>query len=71
MSPLDDNVQEYISQLKTKHQAAFINKTLDELTDVKILVIGDTIIDEYHYCTPLGKASKAPALLHKNRVLKV
>lgn len=62
MSPLDDNVHEYISQLKKNHSASAINKTLDDLTDVKILVIGDTIIDEYHYCTPLGKASKAPAI---------
>lgn len=62
MSPLGDNVQEYLAQLKNHHTAAEINKTLDHLTDIKILVIGDTIIDEYHYCTPLGKASKAPAI---------
>lgn len=62
MSPLDDNVQEYVAQLRIKHNAGEINKTLDDLTGIKILVIGDTIIDEYHYCTPIGKASKAPAI---------
>src|SRR5271163_2896954 len=28
----------------------------------RLLVIGDTIIDEYHYCLPLGKSSKSPTI---------
>jgi bifunctional ADP-heptose synthase (sugar kinase/adenylyltransferase) len=29
-----------------------------KLSSMKVLLIGDTIIDEYHYCRGLGKASK-------------
>ena len=32
--------------------------SLGALKKLKVLVIGDTIIDEYHYCSPMGKSSK-------------
>ena len=35
---------------------------IESLTDLKVLVIGDTIIDEYHYIKSLGKSSKSPTL---------
>ena len=31
---------------------------LDGLRDLKVLVIGEAIIDEYHYCEPMGKSTK-------------
>lgn len=31
---------------------------IERLTICKVLVIGDTIIDEYHYCSPMGKSPK-------------
>ena len=31
---------------------------IDSIKDYRVLFIGDTIIDEYHYVTPLGNASK-------------
>lgn len=36
---------------------AVINR-MDSLKRLKALVIGDAIIDQYHYCLPMGKSSK-------------
>ncbi len=43
-----------------------IIKLLKGLRDLKVLVIGDAIIDEYRYCEPLGKSSAGPLLVHRH-----
>jgi len=35
---------------------------IEKMNNLKVMVIGDTIIDEYHYCNPLGKSSKSPTI---------
>ncbi len=61
-SQLSDNLQDYLRDFKTKHSLDEILNHIDQLKDLKVLVIGDTIIDEYHTCTPLGKSSKSPTI---------
>jgi rfaE bifunctional protein nucleotidyltransferase chain/domain len=61
-SPLDDNVQEFLADFRARYDAGRVIADLDSLKDLKVLVIGDTIIDEYHYCRPLGKSSKSPTI---------
>lgn len=61
-SQLDDNVQMYLQAFKSNYNAEQILSFVDSLKDLKVLVIGDTIIDEYHTCTPLGKSSKSPTI---------
>lgn len=61
-SPLSDTVQSFLANFKTKHSAEAIIAEIEKLKDAKVLVIGDTIIDEYHYCKPLGKSSKSPTI---------
>ncbi len=62
MSPLDPSVKDYIADLKQRFKGDDVLAELDRAAGLKVLVIGDTIIDEYHYCTPLGKASKSPII---------
>lgn len=38
---------------------------INSLKDLKVLLIGDGIIDEYHYCEPLGKSAKAILVVNK------
>ena len=40
-----------------------IKTRVDELKDLKVLVIGETIIDQYVFCEALGKSGKEPALV--------
>ncbi|MBI2271675.1 MAG: adenylyltransferase/cytidyltransferase family protein [Bacteroidetes bacterium] len=61
-SPLNDSIQEYLSGLKKKHNADSIINEIEKLKNLNVLVIGDTIIDEYHTCRPLGKSSKSPTI---------
>jgi cytidyltransferase-like protein len=37
-------------------------RPIDRARDLKVLVVGESIIDEYHYCQTLGKAGKEPIL---------
>ena len=45
---------------KTKKNFSFkkINKIIENISGLKILIIGDTILDEYDYVSALGKPSK-------------
>ena len=61
-SPLSDTVQSFLADFKAKHHPDTIIAEIEKLKDAKVLVIGDTIIDEYHYCKPLGKSSKSPTI---------
>jgi rfaE bifunctional protein nucleotidyltransferase chain/domain len=64
-NPHSESAQEYIHQLKMTYTTEQIIDVLEGLSDVRVLVIGDTIIDEYHYIRSLGKSSKSPTLSTK------
>jgi cytidyltransferase-like protein len=61
-NPLGDDGQRYIEDLKKRYHSEDIIGLIDKLGESKVLVIGDTIIDEYHYVRSLGKSSKSPTL---------
>ena len=51
-----------IAKIKSKYSLENINEILETFKGKKILVIGDTIIDEYHFTIPKGRATKDPIL---------
>lgn len=61
-SPFSEKVQGFLDDFKKKFTPEDVIFNIDELKNAKVLVIGDTIIDEYHYCHPLGKSSKSPTI---------
>lgn len=64
-NPLGEKAREYLESLKASYPTEEIISWVEKLSDLKVLVIGDTIIDEYHYVRPLGKSSKSPTLSTK------
>ncbi len=48
----------FLDEFKTRHSADSIIASMKKLASMKVLVIGDAIIDEYHYCKGLGKSPK-------------
>ncbi len=47
--------------LKTFRRKFTLDEVIEKLKDLKklkVLVVGDSIVDEYHYCQPMGKAWK-------------
>ncbi|HEY4254952.1 MAG TPA: PfkB family carbohydrate kinase [Chlamydiales bacterium] len=51
-------VAEFLSLLKQDHSADDILKKIHGLSNLKVLIIGDAIIDEYQYVDPLGQSGK-------------
>jgi len=48
----------YLKAIGKRYPINFIKDSLQSLKKLKVLVVGDAIIDQYHYCTPMGKSSK-------------
>ncbi len=60
-----DATRRYLKELSQRYSFRQIADQLDSLKDLKVLLIGDGIIDEYHYCDALGRASKAHLVVNK------
>ena len=48
----------FLQQFKKRYTEEDVIKCLKDLQGMKVLVVGDAIIDEYHYCKALGKSPK-------------
>jgi len=48
----------FLTEFRSSFTPQGIIDLLQSLKGLKVLVIGDTIIDEYHYCSPMGKSPK-------------
>lgn len=50
--------QEYLQAFRGRHSADSIVAHLKSLSKLKVLVVGEAILDQYCYCHPLGKTPK-------------
>src|SRR5207248_5841553 len=48
-----------LREFRQRYSTEKVIEALRDLHDKRVLVVGDTIIDEYHFCEVLGKSSKA------------
>jgi len=55
----------YLKRIREKYSSASIADSLESLTALKTLVMGDAIVDQYHYCLPMGKSSKEPLVANR------
>ena len=55
--------QEYLLEILEKDSFEMIKKKLEDIRKLKVLVIGETIIDQYVFCEALGKSGKEPVLV--------
>ena len=55
----------YLKRMRETHSIDSIVHSLESLTSLKTLVIGDAIVDQYHYCLPMGKSSKEPLVVNR------
>ena len=56
----DKEMSDYLAGLSSRHSSGEIIQYLEEANKLKVLVVGETIIDEYQYCEMIGKATKDP-----------
>ncbi|KPA10525.1 cytidyltransferase [Candidatus Magnetomorum sp. HK-1] len=64
-SKFPDDVQNYLNVFRSRYTIDDIMEIIDKMAELKVIVIGDTIIDEYVYCNAIGKSSKDPTLALK------
>jgi rfaE bifunctional protein kinase chain/domain/rfaE bifunctional protein nucleotidyltransferase chain/domain len=54
--------KDYLKGFRQRYSAKNVLNYMDGARKLKVLVIGETIIDEYRYCEAIGKSSKEPTL---------
>jgi rfaE bifunctional protein nucleotidyltransferase chain/domain len=57
-STFDPAVQGYLDDVRANDGLARAQAAIDGIKDLKVLMIGDAIIDEYQYAVPMGKSAK-------------
>ena len=57
-----DKQRKYLNNITKKFSFKEIQKTLSKFFSIKVMVIGETIIDKYVFCEALGKSGKEPIL---------
>lgn len=62
LSPYPDAVRDYLADFAARHTADDVLGPLRAAEDLRVLVIGEAIIDEYTYCEAIGKSGKEPVL---------
>lgn len=65
LSTLPKELTDYLQSFSQKYSADLITGYFEKMAPLKVLTIGETIIDEYRYCHAIGKSSKEPMLAVK------
>jgi len=60
-----DETRQFLKNLSLKFSFNDMAEKLNSLKKMKVMLIGDGIIDEYHYCVSMGKSAKTPLVVHK------
>ena len=59
----NETQKSFIEKMFAGQEFGLIKIRVDELRNLKVLVIGETIIDQYVFCEALGKSGKEPVLV--------
>lgn len=59
--------QEYLDLFRQRYSDASIKEFIAKMANLKVLVIGDAIIDDYHFGDVIGKSNKDPVLVMHNK----
>jgi rfaE bifunctional protein kinase chain/domain/rfaE bifunctional protein nucleotidyltransferase chain/domain len=62
LSNYPPETEAWLAGFRERHSAEELLKTINRVADIKVLVLGEAIIDEYCFCDGLGKATKDPIL---------
>ena len=58
-----DKQKKYLKEISKKLSFKDIKKSMSKLQSIKVLILGETIIDKYVFCETLGKSGKEPMLV--------
>lgn len=57
-SVYSEDARRFLDEFKQRHSITDVLGWLAAVRDLRVLVIGEAIVDEYHYCVPVGKSPK-------------
>lgn len=60
-----DETKRFLQNVSVKYSFGTIVEKLNDIKNLKVLIIGDGIIDEYTYCGSMGRSSKSPLVVNK------
>ena len=65
----DPPLRDYLTEMRESGGLENILALIDKVKDMRVLIVGDSIIDDYRYVSPLGKSPKENmiATLHQDR----
>ncbi len=66
-SSFSPEVTDYLFEFKKKYNVLRILEYLENAKDLNVLVVGEAIIDIYHFGDVIGKAGKEPTLVAKQK----
>lgn len=53
-----DSIRHFLDDFKKRYTSDSLIRDLEDLRNLKVLIIGDAIIDEYFFSKPMGKSAK-------------
>jgi bifunctional ADP-heptose synthase (sugar kinase/adenylyltransferase) len=66
LSVLPSDLQQYLSAFAANHRPGTVEGYLDQARNLRVLVVGEAIIDEYEYCEAIGKSGKEPIIVTRH-----
>jgi len=63
MSTLPPDVQAYLGGFSARHPAEEVLSYVERARGLRVLLVGEPIIDEYVFCEAIGKSSKEPTMV--------
>lgn len=66
LSAFPEPVRDYLANFSSRYSSDDVIQVLKNAQPLKVLTIGESIIDEYQYCEAIGKSSKEPMLAIKH-----
>jgi len=64
-SNYSDETREFLTKFSNNYSSEEVLKFLKNAEKLNVLIIGETIIDEYNYCEPIGMTTKDPIIAVK------
>lgn len=62
---LPSDTKKFMGRFKKQYNISRITTDMKKMKSLKVLVIGEAIVDEYHYCFPMGKSAKESIVASK------
>jgi rfaE bifunctional protein nucleotidyltransferase chain/domain len=71
MDIFSSEARKFLEEFREKYTPEQVYGYINAIEPLRVLTVGDTIIDKYHFCNTLGKGSKEPVLVMQHQYSEV